>query len=97
MKVRQGFVSNSSSSSFMIFGKYYEDLPDSYAECWDSRLNFEDALEDDGIYVGIYPHKLDKNKTIKQSTMDLYDILIKYDPDITLDDIAFHCESGYNG
>lgn len=68
MKIRNGFVSNSSSSSFVIFGRYNVDL---------EELNIEhDVLdekgieyyEDDesGLCVGVDPGEMKPDETLLQ-------------------------------
>ena len=39
MKIRNGFVSNSSSSSYVIYGFFSEELPEDIGEKWDDVRN----------------------------------------------------------
>lgn len=48
MKIRNGFVSNSSSSSYIIYGFFKEDLPE------DILKQFEDCSEDFGWKKELY-------------------------------------------
>lgn len=46
MKIRSGFVSNSSSSSYLIYGFFLEDLPEEAAEKFEKKRNEDDDLWD---------------------------------------------------
>ena len=46
MKVRKGFVSNSSSSSYLVYGFFQDDLPTEIAERWNEERENEGILWD---------------------------------------------------
>lgn len=50
MKIRNGFVSNSSSSSFIVYGFYSEDLPAEIGEKFDEGRQLEDGKYPDFYY-----------------------------------------------
>ena len=64
MKLRQGFVSNSSTTSFCIYGAYLDDSEDLAA-----KLGAE--IEDDDVYEAVYD-KLDGHDDL-QVEFDPYD------------------------
>ena len=68
MKVRMGFVSNSSSSSFLIYGVRIEDK--AYAKLEDKKLpdgiGLECPPEDDGGYIGASWDSIKDDETGKQ-------------------------------
>ena len=74
MKIRSGFVSNSSSSSFVCFGKYNVNVPD-YSDC-DVFEAFEESLEKSGLEIheddesgtciGVDPDEMRDDETLLQ-------------------------------
>ena len=52
MKLRNGFVSNSSSSSFMIMGKWIDDSPENTDELEEKGIYFYEA-DEDGPCIGV--------------------------------------------
>ena len=67
MKIRSGFVSNSSSSSFVCFGAYV----DYEIEDWEERERLEDqGIEfhqgEDGNVIGVDPDEMGLDETLRQ-------------------------------
>jgi hypothetical protein len=81
MKIRHGFVSNSSSSSFCIFGTFVEGNQEDLEEkATDVGLEVEWGDPNsslDGLYVGLSPGKMGANETRKQFEDRVEDLLKK--------------------
>jgi hypothetical protein len=112
MKVRMGFVSNSSSTSFCICGTYFENekLNELYEKKeieknWDSGcelakladLEYEGDQGDYGGYMGLGPEKIGDDETGKQFKERVLAGLQKVGFDVKLEDIGYHTEGWYDG
>lgn len=109
MKIRKGFVSNSSSSSFCILGDYFENdsliqiLKIQFNKDDDEQEVIESKLEELGFdvwyngygayYVGIQAEHLDQNKTILQIRQEIADKFNKAGFRLNLEDIQFFTET----
>lgn len=102
MKIRQGFVSNSSSSSFCIFGIVLSDFGCTWKRDTSKLegLNYENGIGDyyeDDLIIGFHADKILKYEKVSKFKQDIVDKLKKIKPDITIDDIECHTDGGYNG
>ena len=103
MKIRNGFVSNSSSSSFCILGIPLSDLGiedlDSAIDIIDchENLSYESGIETyyEDYVIGINPECIDENKTIKETKQEIANMINEsLNVNITPNEISFHTDGG---
>jgi hypothetical protein len=103
MKTRQGFVSNSSSSSFCILGvgidrETRDKIEGAYAQLKSTRVRLESALSGgDELYVGISASTMKDDETPRQIKRELIETLHSIGVDIGLDKVEWIMDGGYNG
>jgi putative lipoic acid-binding regulatory protein len=103
MKIRSGFVSNSSSSSFCILGvdidaDTMDKIEGMYMELKGTRVRTQFSIShDNGKYVGIDVTTMKDNETPLQLKQEIVDVLHKCGVDIEINNINFIEDGGYNG
>lgn len=100
MKIRSGFVSNSSSSSFCILGISF-DSEDQIPETWSKHpsIKFEEACNeyDDRIFLGMYPENMKDEETLLQFKERIAQALTEGGIPTKSEDLHWFTDGGYNG
>jgi len=97
MKIRNGFVSNSSSSSFCILGVQMKNTD---KKSYIPGLKMEEGIYDyceDEVFKGLYPWDIGDNETILQAKERILKILKENGIERKLEDIRWFIDGGYDG
>lgn len=101
MKIRNGFVSNSSSSSFCILGFTANVTQTGIVEkaFKETSLDVEYAINegDDSKYIGMCPEKMQDNETLRQFKRRIVDECKKLEIDVNIASLGWITDGGYNG
>lgn len=100
MKVRKGFVSNSSSTSFCIVGVQYseEEYEKIEQQVFETpELCGTRITEYDPFTVGLHINKMLDTETLGEFKKRSLDLINKIDKTITIKDIGIHIDGGYDG
>lgn len=88
MKIRNGFVSNSSSSSFVMFASE-KVFDEALSQCTDmQREAVENYIENVGEFNGVKINKFSYFHSSEDDDENIYDVIDKYNPNRDGDDYA---------
>lgn len=104
MKIRSGFVSNSSSTSFALWGievpsdsDVYEKIRENYKSKLQSHTGLDD-LSQDCCYIGLSPEEMKDDETLKEFKERVIQAIVKEGcPESELKDVKFYSDGGYDG
>lgn len=98
MKIRSGFVSNSSSSSFCILGFTAKD-DEEVGRMKSELLREESAISeyDDSRYIGAWPDSMKNDETLLQFKERIIEELKKFGIERKVEDLGWITDGGYNG
>ena len=103
MKIRNGYVSNSSTSSFCVLGIKYSDYKN---KCDNYDFVLTDLIIDEfsGIYnyygetiIGAVPQRMIEDETLLQFKQRICDDLKKIGINVTTNDLKWFIDGGYDG
>lgn len=104
MKIRSGFVSNSSSSSFCILGVettseiFYKIDQIPYSERTPTTLDNESNISSEGTYyIGYAPEKMKDNETLSEFKDRIVSEASALGISIDRQHISWYTDGGYNG
>lgn len=104
MKIRTGFVSNSSSSSFCILGIESNNEKLNLSENEILELDNTDLIHEYGIgdgneseYMGMNPEQMKDEETLLQFKQRIVDEFKKIDVNVEVTELLWHTEGGYDG
>lgn len=102
MKIRNGFVSNSSSSSFCIMGVVVENWDEANDLSKNNDLRIEFGIHDyyEKYIVGMLFHQLPMSRTINAMRKEILKMLNKNLPrgeKLNLENIQWHIDGGFDG
>lgn len=103
MKLRTGFVSNSSSSSFCILGvsvdaETIDKVEGAFDVLKNTRIRTQYSIShDDGKYVGIDVTSMKDDETPAQLKKELVETLRKVGIEVAIESVEFIEDGGYNG
>lgn len=102
MKYRQGFVSNSSTTSFAIFGieinnDDYNKLEDQYDEPVHGKYLSICNDEHGRMYTGLACEHMRDDQTLAMFKLEVLEKINKYLPDVTFEQIEYYSGAYYNG
>lgn len=112
MKIRMGFVSNSSSSSFCVVGKIYEDEKNELLYKFDEMIYDLNKINEidptlvtcqgiskyyDNTILGMEIENIQDNETMSQFKQRVLEQVKKIDSNVVIDDIQIYVDGGYDG
>lgn len=99
MKIRHGFVSNSSSSSFCILGIVIsdEDLAQQLESNTELYREYGISNYDGQTLIGMGPEKMKNDETLLQFKQRIVDEFKKQNVDVKVEDLDWHIDGGYGG
>jgi len=96
MKIRNGFVSNSSSSSFCILGFAVPEGHDGKKIEENSELDIAYGIEEyyEETFVGFFPEQMKGDETLNHFKQRIVDQLKTQNIDVTIEDICWYTDGG---
>ena len=99
MKIRKGYVSNSSSSSFCVLGIYKPEDYDEYELTGGGLINYHYGIDNyyKQIILGASPESMKEDETLHDFKTRICEMFSKNGIEVKVEDLQWFLDGGYDG